>query len=143
MYITEITTSNPSTEPSITVFVTTEETEEEITTESVEPTVESTIETTTNRVEPTTQPDMCLCKCVIPVNRTKEEEETYLQELTKELSIPKKNMSSYIRKKTSAPDHRISAQAAGYIGVVFIILPFLLIIAGDLAKLVIYCSSSK
>ncbi|GAB1606045.1 hypothetical protein Ahia01_000886900 [Argonauta hians] len=153
---TDVTTNNPTTEVFVTTDGSTEVTEtttelmettevltaEPLTTEETVTVTEDTFGTTT-QFEETTQLEMCYCKCPIPVNRTKEEVKKYLAELKNELSIPKKDTTSYIRKKISAPDHRISAQAAGYIGVVFIILPFAIIIAGDLIKLWVYCCKSS
>ncbi|XP_071086806.1 uncharacterized protein [Haliotis cracherodii] len=51
--------------------------------------------------------------------------------IRRELQVDKTNLSSLIQKKVSRPDARPSASAAGYLGLVLLCLPFLLIVFAD------------
>ncbi|KAK3746776.1 hypothetical protein RRG08_031305 [Elysia crispata] len=80
--------------------------------------------------------DDCLCSClkdVIPT--TEEERKQYVEEetkkITKELVVPKKNLSSTARKKESATDDRPSAQNVGYMGVTMLCMSGVIILAMD------------
>ena len=57
--------------------------------------------------------------------------------IRKELTVPTANMSSRIRKKTSATDCRDSATALGFVGVALCLFPMCLIVLGDVVSVVI------
>ena len=69
-------------------------------------------------------------------NRTREElliiMQPILKKLTEELKIDKKQVSSYRRTLISVPDTRGSAKGIGYIGIVFLVGTFGLIVCLDI-----------
>lgn len=79
----------------------------------------------------------CLCHCRGPTKSlTEEESKSKMSKLRAELTIPKKDLSSTIRKKTSASDNRVSATGIGMVGVVMMCVVFGGIIILDLGMLV-------
>ncbi|CAG2232235.1 unnamed protein product [Mytilus edulis] len=52
--------------------------------------------------------------------------------MSKELKVDKKKTNSHIRKLTSASDSRMSSRTIGIFGIVLLIIPFFLIILGDI-----------
>lgn len=83
-----------------------------------------------------------LCKCLCPVSETimnEEEQKSFQSKMSSVaayISIPKKNLSSTLRRKTSAQDDRPSAQGIGYIGIAFLCAVFGGLILMDLGSLV-------
>ncbi|GFN96254.1 signal peptide, cub and egf-like domain-containing protein 1 [Plakobranchus ocellatus] len=80
--------------------------------------------------------DECLCSCLKDVTPTTEEEKKqYVEEetkkITKELIVPKQNLSSVARRKESASDDRPSAENVGYIGVFLLCLSGAIIVVMD------------
>lgn len=80
-------------------------------------------ETTAKPEEPKDHEPKCLCKCYMlkqfkVQNMTEEERNRRLQEKIKliqaDMNLPRRNVSSIIRTKTSAQDMRLSAQGIGY-----------------------------
>ena len=55
-----------------------------------------------------------------------------VENITKALYVDKKTMSSYVRSKTCAEDDRQSSATVGYVGIVFIVVPFGLMFILDL-----------
>ncbi|XP_022338354.2 uncharacterized protein LOC111133912 [Crassostrea virginica] len=55
-----------------------------------------------------------------------------VENITKALYVDKKTMSSYVRSKTCAEDKRPSSATVGYVGIVFIVVPFGLMFILDL-----------
>lgn len=54
-----------------------------------------------------------------------------LVEIKANLTVDKKNTSSAIRRRTSAPDHRHSASSFGYVGIILLVLPLVLLVCAD------------
>ncbi|CAC5426014.1 unnamed protein product [Mytilus coruscus] len=52
--------------------------------------------------------------------------------MSKEMKVDKKKTNSHIRKLTSASDSRMSSRTIGIFGVILLIIPFILIILGDM-----------
>ncbi|XP_050395318.1 uncharacterized protein LOC126814282 [Patella vulgata] len=73
-----------------------------------------------------------VCREVIVVTPDPAAEQEAVESIVKELTVDKKNISALVKKKVSAQDKRSSSVAIGFIGIVFLIIPFLLIIAVDL-----------
>ena len=57
--------------------------------------------------------------------------------ISKELTVPTNNISSTIRKKTSAQDDRPSSTALGFVGAALCILPLVLVVVADVMKAVV------
>ncbi|XP_033747182.1 uncharacterized protein LOC117332407 [Pecten maximus] len=97
---------------------------------------------TTTTVTPT-----CPCVCGSAssniTNLTKEHLVELVKELAKELTVNKKETSSYKRKLISAGDQRQSAQTIGVIGVLALCIPVLLIVSFDLINLWSFASKKK
>lgn len=75
----------------------------------------------------------CTCQCFGPTTSLSEEEsKSKMSKLREELTIPKKDLSSTIRKKTSAPDYRVSATSIGLVGVGIMCVVFGTIIVMDI-----------
>ena len=105
---------------------------------------------------------MCPCTCgyrdkliywaenLIP-NRTNEELleilQPVLKKLENELKVQNTKLSSYKRKKISAPDDRKSSNTIGYFGIAFIATVFGLLVIADVTKLIRFihgvCSRRK
>lgn len=78
----------------------------------------------------------CLCQCQGPTTSlTEEESKSKMSKLRAELTIPKKDLSSTIRKKTSATDNRVSSTGIGMVGVVMMCVVFGGIIILDLGMM--------
>nr|KAG5706278.1 hypothetical protein BaRGS_026060 [Batillaria attramentaria] len=79
---------------------------------------------------------VCNCKSKLLANLTLEERqqqaEDQAEQLKKDLAVDKAQLSSTIRKVTSAPDHRPSATGIGYVGIVFLVLSFGAIVVMDI-----------
>lgn len=86
-------------------------------------------------------PSTCSCPCskvqahAKYQNLTEEKLESIIQEIKKELLVPKTNLSSLRRKKTSARDDRHSSIGIGYIGLVFLIIVFGAFVLSDITSL--------
>ncbi|XP_052830780.1 uro-adherence factor A [Octopus bimaculoides] len=78
---------------------------------------------------PSMENSSCVCRLM---NSSSLSKEAKIRQLIKELTVDPKSLSKYKRKKISAPDHRVSAQAIGYVGVVTLVAPFALIVILDL-----------
>ncbi|CAG2247874.1 unnamed protein product [Mytilus edulis] len=101
--------------------------------------------------------NMCPCTCeyrrkleywgskIIP-NRTKEELlkelESELQKIKKELAVNKTQLSSSIRRRTSAPDKRKSSETMGLAGAAFICIVVGVVVLVDLLSLVKFVKST-
>ncbi|KAJ8297573.1 hypothetical protein KUTeg_024104 [Tegillarca granosa] len=68
-------------------------------------------------------------------NMTEEKLQSIIHETMKDLDIPKKNLSSSIRKRTSAKDDRPASTGIGYLGITILAVVFGCIIMSDLANL--------
>ncbi|XP_050398454.1 mucin-22-like [Patella vulgata] len=73
-----------------------------------------------------------VCRDVIVVTPDPVAEQAAVKSIVNKLTVDKKNISAVVQKKVSAQDKRSSSVAIGYMGIVFLILPLLLIIAVDL-----------
>lgn len=71
----------------------------------------------------------------ITINNTKAIEES-IEKLKKELTISPTNTSAHRRKFISVLDTRPSVAAIGYVGLIFLIIPFSLILVIDFTRLV-------
>jgi hypothetical protein len=86
------------------------------------------------------------CSCVCPTdshNITDAELEQKLTEIKKKLTVNKTSLSSTVRKKTSAPDGRISSVSMGAVGVGVIVLISMAIVAADLCYFISFLRSLK
>ncbi|KAK7109814.1 hypothetical protein V1264_013795 [Littorina saxatilis] len=66
---------------------------------------------------------------------TQDEADEAAKKLVSELKVNKTNLSSTLRRKTSAPDHRPSAQGLGVVGVIVVVAVLVCIVALDLSVL--------
>ncbi|XP_063417660.1 uncharacterized protein LOC134700230 [Mytilus trossulus] len=100
---------------------------------------------------------MCPCRCEyrrklehwgskIVTNKTQEELlkelESELQNIKKELAVNKTQLSSSIRRRSSAPDKRKSSETIGLAGVAFICIVVGLVVLVDLLSLVKFVKST-
>ncbi|KAL4218268.1 hypothetical protein ACF0H5_023004 [Mactra antiquata] len=91
----------------------------------------------------------CICPCgwVHSQNYTDEEIQVVVEQIQQKLKVSKEELSSSIRKKTSAPDDRTSAQAVGYVGLVFLVVSLCSIVLLDVGTLVremkIFCNALR
>ncbi|XP_041369224.1 uncharacterized protein LOC121383330 [Gigantopelta aegis] len=69
--------------------------------------------------------DDCECPCepTVSINSSKTLEEIHqeIQQLVSTLSVNKADVSATTRRKTSAKDHRPSAQSIGYVGIICLV----------------------
>lgn len=83
----------------------------------------------------------CDCKCKVVSKMTFEDLPVVIQkeivEMKKNLTVPKKSLSSYIRAKTSAPDDRPSAQRIGSFGIAMLIASIFTIILMDIDRIMV------
>ncbi|CAI9737072.1 uro-adherence factor A-like [Octopus vulgaris] len=84
---------------------------------------------------PSKENSSCVCRVM---NSSSLSKEAKIKQLIKELTVDPKSLSKYKRKKISAPDHRVSAQAIGYVGVVTLVAPFALLVILDLMTFMKY-----
>ncbi|KAK6174287.1 hypothetical protein SNE40_017596 [Patella caerulea] len=77
------------------------------------------------------------CRDVIVVNATEDVDMTkaVVERIVSRLTVDKKRISAVIQKKISQEDNRPSSVAVGYIGVIFLVLPFVAVLAADLPKM--------
>jgi hypothetical protein len=47
------------------------------------------------------------------------------------LHVDKRKTSNFLRRKITAPDDRVSAMSVGFVGIVLLVLPFVLIVIFD------------
>ncbi|XP_050398452.2 uncharacterized protein LOC126816206 [Patella vulgata] len=73
-----------------------------------------------------------MCRDVIVVTPDPVAEQAAVKSIVNKLTVDKKNISAVVQKKVSAQDKRSSSVAIGYMGIGFLIIPFLLIFAVDL-----------
>ncbi|CAC5367390.1 unnamed protein product [Mytilus coruscus] len=81
----------------------------------------------------------CYCPCSLTVassSITTEELQAKIDQIQTELTVDRKETSSYKRKLTSAPDNRVSAQSIGYVGVVILTVVIGLLVIIDIPTLV-------
>ena len=78
----------------------------------------------------------CPCNSNSVQNLTSEQITEKLQELKEELTVDKKDLSSWKRKLVSADDHRASAQSIGYVGAVILGAVVLFFVVLDFPRLV-------
>lgn len=126
-------TSNPSEETTVAI----EETTTKVTTETTKTTTAEVVLETTDGTESSTteiqtthayttafaeitsrnNTNTCVCSCALInfLNAT-----TSVEELMSLLKVDRTKTSSYIRKRTSAPDGRFSSKVIGYSGVIFL-----------------------
>ncbi|CAG2236252.1 unnamed protein product [Mytilus edulis] len=122
-YSSDITTSTLSETTLIEVYTTTSS---------------SGVMTTSNVVSGTSS-STCYCPCSASVassSITTEELQAKIDKIQTELTVDKKETSSYKRRLTSAPDNRVSAQSIGYVGVVILTIVIGLLIVIDIPTLV-------
>ncbi|XP_062602972.1 uncharacterized protein LOC134264727 [Saccostrea cucullata] len=67
--------------------------------------------------------------------------EEAVQNISKALYVDKKTTNSYIRTKTSAQDNRPSSVRMGYVGIVCVVVPFVLILLSDLKSIYVHMSA--
>ncbi|XP_071119854.1 uncharacterized protein [Mytilus edulis] len=94
---------------------------------------------TSSNVVSGTSSSTCYCPCSATVassSITTEELQAKIDKIQTELTVDKKETSSYKRKLTSAPDNRVSAQSIGYVGVVILTIVIGLLIVIDIPTLV-------
>ncbi|XP_076116914.1 uncharacterized protein LOC143084432 [Mytilus galloprovincialis] len=94
---------------------------------------------TTSNVVSGTSSSTCYCPCSATVassSITTEELKAKIDKIQTELTVDKKETSSYKRRLTSAPDNRVSAQSIGYVGVVILTIVIGLLIVIDIPTLV-------
>ncbi|VDI27273.1 Hypothetical predicted protein [Mytilus galloprovincialis] len=94
---------------------------------------------TTSNVVSRTSSSTCYCPCSATVassSITTEELQAKIDKIQTELTVDKKETSSYKRRLTSAPDNRVSAQSIGYVGVVILTIVIGLLIVIDIPTLV-------
>lgn len=87
-----------------------------------------------------------LCSCVCPTNSndiTEAELEQKLMEIKKTLTVNKTSLSSTVRKKTSAPDGRISSASMGALGICVILAISISVVASDMGYLISFIKSLK
>ncbi|XP_022335110.2 uncharacterized protein LOC111131735 [Crassostrea virginica] len=132
------TTTIPTTTTTIPTTTTTIPTTTTTTTTMATTTTVPTI-TTTASVTATSQPlltsttvETCFCNCP-HTNWTlnPQELQTKIQEMVKELSVPKNTLSSFIRSKTSASDERPQAMYVGTVGIAILCIFVGLIVLPD------------
>ncbi|GFN92153.1 latent-transforming growth factor beta-binding protein 2 [Plakobranchus ocellatus] len=84
----------------------------------------------------------CECSCH---NSTNSDIDTATEAIRKHLTVPKQELSSYTRTKTSASDTRTSAQTVGYFGLVLMLGSISVIICFDVSSIIALISrkSSK
>ncbi|VDI69910.1 Hypothetical predicted protein [Mytilus galloprovincialis] len=75
----------------------------------------------------------------LTIEEKKEMMKDELVELKANLTVDKKNTSSAIRRRTSAPDDRPSASSVGYIAILLLVIPLVLIVGVDSIR----CFQSK
>ncbi|XP_062568718.1 uncharacterized protein LOC134230868 [Saccostrea cucullata] len=67
--------------------------------------------------------------------------EEAVQNISKALYMDKKTTNSYIRTKTSAQDNRPSSVTMGYVGIVCVVVPLVLILLSDLKTIYVHMSA--
>ncbi|KAL8594828.1 hypothetical protein ACOMHN_016069 [Nucella lapillus] len=111
-----------------------------ITTES--PTTEATTLMTMTTTESPAVDCMGNCGCNATtfksLNLSHAEVQKLVEAIQRDLQVDTSTLSATVRKRTSAPDSRPSAQATGYGGIVLLVIPFVLIIVPDLISLIGY-----
>ncbi|XP_071119850.1 uncharacterized protein [Mytilus edulis] len=93
---------------------------------------------TSSNVVSGTSSSTCYCPCSASVassSITTEELQAKIDKIQTELTVDKKETSSYKRRLTSAPDNRVSAQSIGYVGVVILTIVIGLLIVIDIPTL--------
>ena len=95
---------------------------------------------------------MCPCSCAFKEklkywkrrNITKEEllkeMQPFMKEVQNDIKMDKSKISAAIRKRTSAPDDRKSAEQIGTLGIVLIVGAFVMITLFDILTCVRFCS---
>lgn len=100
----------------------------------------SSISTQPTTPQPSTS-RLCTCPCSKTVvdpkyqNLTKEKIDRIVEEIKKELTVEKGNLSSSIRKKISAKDNRPSSTGIGSVGIVFFVIVFGGLILSDVSAI--------
>ena len=92
------------------------------------------MDTTTAIPESKTDPEQQSLKCFCPCNLRKwtvSDKEEIIRHFKDILHVDKRKTSNFLRRKTSAPDDRISAKSVGFVGIIFLVLPFALIVIFD------------
>lgn len=80
----------------------------------------------------------CYCSCTLTLSSssiTNAELQAKIEQIKTELTVDKKETSSYKRKLTSAPDNRVSAQSIGYVGVIILSIVVGLLVCIDIPTL--------
>ena len=90
---------------------------------------------TTSDVDAGSTSSSCYCPCTLSLASstiTTEELQAKIEQMQTELTVNRKETSSYKRKLTSAPDDRVSAKSIGYVGVVILTVVTGLLVCIDL-----------
>ena len=89
--------------------------------------------------------NLCQCRCAQATAYSrqsnailKSQSAEAAKELEKALSIASTSTGSYVRKKTSAPDDRISAKSSGLVAVVILSIVFMMIVFPDVVAVAEY-----
>ena len=89
----------------------------------------------------------CNCPCSEPdvsiVNLTTSELTTLVERLKEEIRVDKKQLSSNIRRKTSAPDARPSSKYIGTLGIVLLTSLGISIVAADAKTILLHLKIMK
>jgi hypothetical protein len=86
------------------------------------------------------------CSCVCPTNSnniTDTELEQKITDIKKQLTVNKSSLSSTLRKKTSAPDERISSVSMGAVGICVIVALSMSVVAADVGYLIRFVKSLR
>ena len=87
-----------------------------------------------------TRPPVCTCSCKI--TRTVTDVSSKIDEIQRNLTVKKKNLSSRRRKQHTAVDDRSSSLTIGLFGIVFLSLTFIVITISDVVQAIHYLLSN-
>ena len=90
----------------------------------------------TSLISPSSNAAGIFCTFLPNANLSKAELADILGEIVVKLTVNKRNLSSAMRKKSSAPDYRITSRTLGCFAGVMIFLPILLLFVVDLPGVV-------